>query len=427
MSETIADLGTWQGGLTPSKAVPANWGGNILWVTPKDMGVSNITTSQDKITQQALANTTLSVYKPGSVVVVFRSGILRHSFPVAIANVSFTVNQDLKVLEPREGVHSRFAYHLLVAIGPQLIQKAVKTGTTVESVDFATFLSTQVYLPCLDEQRRIAGVLDALDETIAASEVLIAKLKAMRQGLLHDLLTRGLDENGELRDPERHPELFRESEVGRVPRVWEVEHLGTFIQRGDGVIQTGPFGSQLHAHEYVKEGIPVIMPQDMINGSVNEALIARISESRAVSLGRHRVQLGDVVFARRGDLERCSAISNHEVGWLCGTGCLLVRPPKTEMVGDWLARVYEHPRSQRQILARAVGSTMVNLNTNLLAHLTIAKPSIAEQLDIITVISAHDTRLRAEEEQLGKLRRLKAGLMDDLLSGRVRVPEHISS
>ena len=76
-------------------------------------------------------------------------------------------------------------------------------------------------LPPLPEQRRIAEILDTLDEAIRKTEQVIAKLQQMKQGLLHDLLTRGIDEHGELRDPERHPEQFRDSPLGRIPRGWE--------------------------------------------------------------------------------------------------------------------------------------------------------------------------------------------------------------
>ena len=82
-----------------------------------------------------------------------------------------------------------------------------------------------VWLPPLPEQRRIAEILDTVDEAIRRTEQVIAKLQQMKQGLLHDLLTRGIDENGELRDPERHPEQFKDSPLGRIPREWEVGPL----------------------------------------------------------------------------------------------------------------------------------------------------------------------------------------------------------
>ena len=76
----------------------------------------------------------------------------------------------------------------------------------------------------LPEQTRIAAMLDTVDEAIAKTEAVIAKLKQVRAGLLHDLLTRGLDENGQLRDPVAHPEQFQDSPLGRIPKEWKVLH-----------------------------------------------------------------------------------------------------------------------------------------------------------------------------------------------------------
>lgn len=99
----------------------------------------------------------------------------------------------------------------------------------------------------------------------------------------------------------------------------------------------------------------------------------------------------------------------------------MVRVPRKQLDGRWLAAVYRHDLIQRQIAARAVGTTMVNLNTGLLAGLLIAEPQLEEQHHIAEALDAHDARIRAEEAYRDKLRLQKAGLMEDLLTGRVRV------
>jgi type I restriction enzyme S subunit len=171
----------------------------------------------------------------------------------------------------------------------------------------------------------------------------------------------------------------------------------------------------------VDVGVPVIMPQDIRDGYISDSHIVRIPLKKSRTLARHLVELNDVVFARRGDLGRCVAINEREVGWLCGTGCLLFRPPEKEIDAHWLAATYRHERSQRQILSRAVGSTMVNLNSTLLADLLIAKPTYTEQIAIVKAINTHNNRLDAEEAYRDKLKLQKKGLMHDLLTSRVRV------
>ncbi len=333
-----------------------------------------------------------------------------------------SLNSHLFLVRPKvPEIDARFAYHVFRSPIFEVFIEEQQTGSTRGGLPESRFLRFTLPLPSLPEQRHIAEILDAADEAIRQTERVIAKLKAVKAGLLHDLLTRGLDEHGHLRDPQAHPERFKDSPLGRIPRKWEVTTLGNVITRSGGLIQTGPFGSQLHAEEYTTEGIPVIMPQDIQDNRISEDQIARIPLKKARALARHRVVPNDAVFARRGDLSRCAPIGERETGWLCGTGCLLVRPPEKVIDGYWLSAIYQHDRSQRQIAARAVGSTMVNLNMSLLASLVIAKPSYDEQVYIVETLNTHGVRIRAEEAELAKLCQVKRGLMDDLLTGRVQV------
>ena len=91
-------------------------------------------------------------------------------------------------------------------------------------------------------------------------------------------------------------------------------------------IQTGPFGSQLHQSDYSEVGTPVVMPKDMIDGTIEESNIARVSEAHVNRLSRHKVMPGDILYSRRGDVGRCAIITDREAGWLCGTGCFFMNP-----------------------------------------------------------------------------------------------------
>ncbi|MEI6644687.1 MAG: hypothetical protein WCP12_01465 [bacterium] len=313
-----------------------------------------------------------------------------------------------------------FAWHAIKYSAPTLARVAQgSTFVAISRIDVEGMA-----IPWFDESNpRIAAVLDTIDETITKTESVIEKLRQVRAGLLHDLLTCGLDEHGHLRDPIAHPEQFQDSPLGRIPKEWIFESMGERLQRIKGTIQTGPFGSQLHAHEYTAEGVPVIMPQDVLGGSVSVEKIARIPSTRADELIRHRVKLGDLIFARRGDLSRCAAITEREVGWLCGTGCLLMRFEEHTLSSKWLSLAYRHDTGQRQIAARAVGTTMVNLNTKLLSHLQFGFPQKEEQALVVSRMKQADSVILQEEANLAKLNLMKSGLMDDLLTGRVRVSE----
>ena len=271
------------------------------------------------------------------------------------------------------------------------------------------------------EQHKIAEILSIVDQAIEQTEALIAKQQRIKTGLMQDLLTRGIDEHGNLRSEQTHQ--FKDSQLGRVPRCWRVQSLGIALHRARGHIQTGPFGSQLHAYEYVHEGIPIIMPQDIVDGSISIAMIARAPCNRADDLRRHRAEFNDVVFSRRGDLSRAAAIGEREVGWLCGTGCFLLRVSPDAIHAPWLVDAYRHHHVQQQIDANAIGSTMPSLNNSVMERLAIAFPGIDEQREIVRRREELDATIRTLLDHLFKMRYIKTGLMQQLLTGKRRVTE----
>ena len=307
------------------------------------------------------------------------------------------------------------------------------TGSTFKSITKGDLQNLDIPRPPLEEQRKIATVLHTVDQAIQKTEEIIEQLYTVRDSLMREIFNFGIGYKGNLRSPEDSAHKFKKTPLGRIPESWECVRLGKIIDRSGGFIQTGPFGSQLHKKEYVEEGIPVVMPQNIEESKILKDEIAKITLEKANDLARHRMEPNDVIIARRGDLERAASISKREEGWLCGTGCLLIRPPESEIYREWLRMAYQHPRSQHQINSRAVGSTMSNLNQSILESLQIALPPVEEQERITEIISNVDTRIGHENTYSSRLQRLKQGLMQDLLSGEVRttntnieVPEEVA-
>lgn len=149
------------GGGTPSKANDEYWKGDIPWVSPKDMKVDVIKDTEDHITQDAIADSATKLIQPGSILIVYRSGILAHTFPVAVAGRTLTLNQDLKALTSRGEVLNEFIYGWLVS-GQKLALSCVKKGATVHNIDGPRFLALQVPKPPLDLQENFARHLQAL-------------------------------------------------------------------------------------------------------------------------------------------------------------------------------------------------------------------------------------------------------------------------
>ena len=154
-------------------------------------------------------------------------------------------------------------------------------------------------------------------------------------------------------------------------------------------IQTGPFGSQLHQSDYIPTGIPCIMPCN-IGSNLNIICdnIAYISEEDLNRLAKHKTQEGDIVYSRRGDIEKCAYISSRESGWLCGTGCLKVSIDSTIALPKYVAYLLSTPESKAWLVGNAVGTTMLNLNTTVLSDFPICLPDLDTQKKVVEIIDS---------------------------------------
>ncbi|WP_425858645.1 restriction endonuclease subunit S [Aeromonas sp. INTO2] len=186
---------------------------------------------------------------------------------------------------------------------------------------------------------------------------------------------------------------------------WEPTTLGSVCDRQGGSIQTGPFGSQLHASDYVEQGIPVVMPANIgSDGGISEDGIARITQFDADRLQQHKLQVGDVVFSRRGDVTRNALIEAHQAGWLCGTGCLKVRlGSQTQASAKFISYCLRLPETKDWLVRHAVGATMPNLNTSILSAVPILLPELTVQQSIANILGCLD-------EQIDLLRETNATL-----------------
>jgi len=175
---------------------------------------------------------------------------------------------------------------------------------------------------------------------------------------------------------------------------WRETTLGEICRQQGGSIQTGPFGSQLHASDYTQTGVPVVMPVNLVNGGISEQGIARISEEMANRLARHKLKPGDIVFSRRGDVTRFALVSERENGWLCGTGCLKVSVGNPSLaIAPFIAAVLAAPESKEWLVRHAVGATMPNLNTEILSGVPVTLPPLEEQHAIADILGTLDDRI----------------------------------
>lgn len=176
--------------------------------------------------------------------------------------------------------------------------------------------------------------------------------------------------------------------MGGVSMEWKEVRLGDIAD-----VQTGPFGSQLHKSDYIAEGIPCIMPTN-IGSHLNFIVdgIAHVSEVDANRLSRHLTKFGDIIYARRGDIEKCAYVTTNEEKWLCGTGCLKIRC-NNGVNSRFIAYQLSTAECKKWITGNAVGTTMLNLSKGILNKLPLLVPSHEDQRRIASILSSLDRKI----------------------------------
>lgn len=349
-----------------------------------------------------------------------RPNLRSHGFVPADQPGPLVASTGFTVVRAKPGLsHPGFVFHSLMSSGvtAQAVRAAI--GSSYPAVTEGDVCRFQIFAPELPEQESIAHVLDTLDIAIQQTEAIVAKLKAVKQGLLHDLLTRGIDANGELRPPQvEAPHLYQASPLGWIPVTWSTETVkGLTI---DSVI--GPFGSDLVATDYRDSGVPVVFVRDVKPNIFEWKSNIFLSPSKANALSAHEVRPGDVVATKMG-LPPCVAAVFPESmpNGIVTADIVRLRVALGKVRPHWIAEYMNSPAVMRQVERITAGVTRPKVTLRDVRALLIATPEPEEQDRILARLGSASTQIVLEEDALEKLQAQKSGLMDDLLTGRVRV------
>ncbi|MCJ2373762.1 restriction endonuclease subunit S [Pseudomonas sp. RGM 3321] len=289
------------------------------------------------------------------------------------------------------------------------------TSTGIPGLNRRDVYELEVYRPKFGERRKIAQILDILDTAIRETEALIDKLKAVKQGLLHDLLTRGVGTNGQLRPPQSEaPQLYKESPLGWIPREWEAVELNQLIDPKRPVV----YGILMPGYGY-PGGVPVVKVKDIYDGKIhlNDLLLTSPKIDREYS--RSRLKAGDLLFTIRGTVGRTAFVPPvlDSANITQDTARLAVVGTDARYLRAYLGMAVP----SRFIATHTLGVAVQGINLRDVRRIPIARPSALEAKAIADEIQSQEQRLESESLSAAKLRRAKAGLMGDLLTGRVCV------
>jgi type I restriction enzyme S subunit len=331
---------------------------------------------------------------------------------------TFIVDGHVTVMRPRaELTDSRWLNSVLrtPALQRHLERFCFSGSTNQLELSRTPLRVSRLPTPHINDQRAMGLVIDTLDTVIHETKAIIAKLTAVKQGLLHDLLTRGIDANGELRPPQTEaPDLYRKTDQGWIPLDWDVRPLSEYTSSEItyGIVQAGP---------HVPNGVPYIRTGDMSGDSLSREAMLRTSRRIASSYTRSEVRTGDIVMAIRATVGKVLPVPSDLDGANLTQGTAKVSP-NAGTDGVFLLWAIRHSRSQQAIQLQIKGTTFAEITLGALRQVPIAAPvEINEQREIGKRLAAIDMQLQSEQQYLAKTHAKKSGLMNDLLTGRVRV------
>jgi type I restriction enzyme S subunit len=326
------------------------------------------------------------------------------------------------LITPREQLDQNFLCHTLLSQSVCVQTANLMSGSAIKRLVLRDIKKIEIPLPQKSEQRFIATILDTMDEAIRRTEAVIAKLRQVKAGMLHDLLTRGLDENGELRDPLRHPEQFKDSPFGRIPKEWTFVPLGKKAEITSGIT----LGNTPRGTGTIE--LPYLRVANVQDGYLDLQDMKKIRIYKK-DINRFALRRGDVLMNEGGDYDKLGrgAIWEGQIEPCLHQNHVFRVRPFTESLNSYFLDAVSgsHYGKGYFLLSSKQSTNLASINSTQLKNFPIPCPDINEQLAIVAAIAAFDVRFGNENEKSRKLETIKQGIMHDLLIGRVRVPSHL--
>ncbi len=403
-------------GGTPPTDVPAFWNGTIPWITGADFTSSGVGEFRRFVSKVAIASTATNVIDKGELLLVTRTGVGK----LAIAPCDIAISQDITgVYADRKQVDALFLYHRMRKGVEEL--KKLNQGTSINGIIRGDLLKYPIDLPPLPQQERIAEILSTLDEAIEQTEALIAKTQAIKAGLMHDLFTRGVTANGELRPPrEEAPQLFKASPLGWIPKEWDIASFGACLL---GTPQNGIYKP---ATEYMDSGTSIVRIDSFYDG-----LIRNVPDLKRVRLGdEERALYGlatdDLLINRVNSLDyvgKSAIVPALTEPLVFESNIMRCRVDRATLLPQFGILWLCGRLASRHFQSRAKSAVaQASINQDDVRSLLVKLPNGEEQKRISERASVIEATCSYESKHQQGLVGLKHGLMHDLLTGRVAVP-----
>lgn len=327
------------------------------------------------------------------------------------ADVEYGIGRGLAAVTARSRAATQ-EYVFWVLANAQPYFDSRKQGSTFDAINKTDLLELPILLPSLPEQRKIAAILSSVDDAIAATRKVIEQTKRVKRGLLQTLMTRGIG----------HTRL-KKTVIGEIPEVWEISRMEALAVPGGMV--GGPFGSDLTASDYMEgSGVPVIRGGNVSPGRFHRTNFVYVDRAKAEQLKRNQAVPGDLIMTQRGASFGQTALLPEDasvVRFVVSQTMMRMRPDRNRVQPEFLLHYINSDKGQNWLRRKAIATGQPHLNLTIFRRMPVPVPAMNEQEQITNAVRAIEEAENSGSEELDGLAKLKRGLMQDLLTGRVRV------
>jgi type I restriction enzyme S subunit len=412
----IRNFASFTGGGTPNRENLSFWGGPIPWVSPKDMKVERIIEAEEGITQEGLDGSSSSLVAPGHVLIVVRSGILRHTIPVAINAVEAAINQDMKAVRMDDKVCMNiFFLRWIQGLNNQLLLAWAKQGATVESVEQEYLSKTALPLPTLAEQAAITTFLDhettKIDALIAEQQRLIELLQEKRQAVISHAVTKGLNPHAPMKDS-------GVEWLGEVPEHWDVAPLKHHWQVTDCKHVTA---------EFTQEGYPLASIKEAQGRWIDLTNAKRTTDEFYTLLteGNRTPEPGDLVFTRNATVGEVAEVPAQIESFALGQDVVILKKLKGSHCSSFAWHLLRSTAVSNQLECAMIGSTFRRINVEQIKAISVPIPPSHEQASIAIYLGEASDQLSKQEQDarhcVSLLQERRSALISAAVTGQIDV------
>ena len=403
---SLGEIARVEIGRTPARKEKSYWDPekttNNRWATIRDVKSKFVGETAEHISEIGVRHSRAQLIPTGTLLMSFKLTLGR----AAITSYPMYTNEALAAFYHNNGASTEYLYYLLPNLALEESSDRAVKGRTLNK---GKLRALRLMLPPLSEQRKIAAILSSVDDAIEKAQAVIDQMQVVKRGLMQELLTRGL--------PGRHTH-FKQTEIGIVPKAWDVLPLRDFVE-------TGPENGLYRPQSDYGEGVPIVRIDTFNNGDVlRRPTLRRVSLDHAV-WSRFVLRPGDILINRvnsMSHLAKCALAGSFDEATVYESNMMRLALDDSRLTTKygfmWLSSEKVKAYLKRRA-KRAVAQASVN-QTDVLAIPTPCPPR-EEQQAIAAVIGNTERRIESEDRTLGGLRELKSALMSVLLTGELRV------